>query len=86
MEKGTIKNFRRGSRHQRTNQFIVELDNCNDKKTAYSLKGKSVSWSSSAGKKITGKVMDSHGDKGALRVRFDKGLPPEALGQKVFVQ
>ncbi len=49
--------------------------------------GKKITWTSPAGKTISGKISALHGKKGNVRVIFtEKGLPGQALGQKVKVE
>lgn len=81
--KGVIKNYRRGVRTQRPNQAIVELKMVKSKKAAALLIGKKVTWKSPAGKELVGKVVDVHGNGGAIRVRFSRGMPGQAIGQQV---
>jgi large subunit ribosomal protein L35Ae len=81
--KGVIKNYRRGRRTQKPNQVIVEVKAVKTKKSAGLLIGKKVTWKSPAGKELVGKVVDAHGNGGALRVRFNKGVPGQAIGQQV---
>ncbi len=48
--------------------------------------GKTAVWTSSAGKELKGKITQLHGRNGNVRVHFsEKGLPGQALGQKVKV-
>lgn len=48
--------------------------------------GKQVSWTSPTGKTITGKISALHGRKGNVKAIFaEKGLPGQALGQKLKV-
>jgi len=84
--KAIIKNFRRGISHQITNQFIVIIDGISSKSKASSLVGKKVSWKTKSGKLIQGKIMASHGDNGAVRVRMQRGLPGEAIGTPIQVK
>ena len=79
-------NFRRGRRTYRPRHFIIQVDEIDDRKKAKSLVGKSVSWKSSSGKIIHGKVASAHGNNGALRVIFERGLPGQALTQKVEIK
>ena len=74
-----VVQFRRGIKHVRPRQFLIQPEKCNSKKEALKLIGKSVEWTSPAGKKITGKITMAHGIKGLVRVVFDKGLPGQAL-------
>jgi large subunit ribosomal protein L35Ae len=48
--------------------------------------GKTVSWKSPVGKVITGKITNVHGNKGVLRVQFEKGMPGQSIGAKVEVK
>ena len=83
---GTIVNFRRGRRTQKTNHIIIHLENSDTKEKAAKLVGKVVVWKSPAGKEIKGKVASSHGNKGAVRVIFEKGMPGQSLGNKVELE
>ncbi|MBI2672593.1 50S ribosomal protein L35ae [Candidatus Woesearchaeota archaeon] len=82
---GILANFRRGRHTLRNKQMIVHLDSLKNKEEARKLIGKSITWKSEKGKEITGKVINFHGNKGALRVAFEIGLPGQSLGTKVKV-
>ena len=57
------------------------------KEDAEKLVGKTVTWTSTSGKKISGIITKAHGNSGAVLVRFDdKGLPGQSLGTKVDIQ
>jgi ribosomal protein L35AE/L33A len=48
--------------------------------------GKSVTWTSPAGKELKGKITGLHGRTGSVKAQFaPKGLPGQALGKKVKV-
>ncbi len=81
--KGTIANFRSGRHTQKTNHMIISINEVTDREKAAALVGKSVSWKSPAGKEIKGKVASAHGNSGAIRVIFEKGMPGQSLGNKV---
>ena len=83
---GTIVNFRRGRRTQKTNHIIIHLENSDTKEKAAKLVGKVLVWKSPAGKEIKGKVASTHGNKGAVRVIFEKGMPGQSLGNKVELE
>ena len=83
---GIIKNYRRGVRTINMQQAVIEISGVADKKKANSLAGKEVSWKSVAGKEIRGKILSAHGSRGAVRARFERGLPGQAVGQKVMVK
>jgi large subunit ribosomal protein L35Ae len=83
---GVIKNFRRSVTRQKTNHMVVYLDDVSNREKASGLVGKGVVWKSPAGKEINGKVASAHGNKGAVRVIFEKGLPGQSLGSKVEIK
>ena len=83
---GTIVNFRRGRRTQKTSHIIIHINDSDTKEKASKLVGKSVVWKSPAGKEIKGKVASSHGNKGAIRVIFETGMPGQSLGNKVELE
>ncbi len=83
---GIIVNYRRGRKTQTTNQMIVLIPDV-DKKKAEGLIGKSVVYTCEGKdkKEIKGTVSAVHGNKGAVRVHFEKGMPGQAIGAKVKV-
>ena len=82
---GKITNFRRGRHVTRGNQMLVKIEGIDSKEKASSLKGKKVVWKSTSGKEITGKISEIHGNKGAVRVVFETGMPGQAIGNKVDI-
>ena len=83
---GVIVNFKGSHKTQVGNQMIVQAKGISSKDDAAKLVGKKVVWSSPAGKEIKGEVRSAHGNKGALRVLFEKGMPGQAIGTKVKVE
>jgi len=83
---GIVMNFRRGKRTYTPRHFIIMVDGIDDRKKAKALVGKAVSWKSSSGKIINGKVASAHGNSGALRVIFERGLPGQAVTQTVEIK
>ena len=81
--KATILSFRRGRHTQTNNQFLLEIPGVNTRAMASQFIGRSVVWKSPAGKKIHGKITQTHGNSGVVRARFSKGLPGTALSRKV---
>ena len=74
--------FRQGRHHVNPKQMILHIG-----EKAAEVIGKEVVWKSPAGKEIKGKISALHGRKGNVRAIFaEKGLPGQALGQKVVVQ
>jgi len=86
--KGIIANFRGSRRIKTGNQMIIKVDSVTDKEKAKALVGKNVSWTAPGKKKTTikGKVSAVHGNSGAVRAVFEKGLPGQALGQEVKIE
>lgn len=80
--KGKVIQFRRGRHVIEEKHFILDF-NMKNKEEAAKLVGKEVSWKSSSGKIITGKISGSHGNKGLVRAIFEKGLPGQALNTEV---
>ena len=83
--KGTIVNFRGGRRTQYHNQMIVVLEGVATKEAATGLAGKEVDFTTPSGQKIKGKVAAAHGNKGAVRVIFERGMPGQAIGKSVVL-
>ena len=83
---GTIVHFRGSRRVKRMNQMVVEVDSVDNKEKAAKLIGKKVIWKTSAGKQMNGQITNIHGNKGALRVRFDTGMPGQSIGTKVAIE
>lgn len=85
---GIISNFRRGKRTVYTNQMIIAVKEIDSKEKANKLLKKKVIWSSSGKQKkqITGIITKAHGNNGALRVKFYKGMPGQAIGKIVKIE
>lgn len=82
----TIVNFRQGKHTQKNNQMVILIDNINNRENAKSYVNKEVVWVTKSGKEMTGKITNTHGNKGALRVHFEKGLPGQSVGTKVIIK
>ena len=81
--KGKVLQFRRGRHNIKERHFIIEVSGVNDREKASKLVGKEVSWKSPTGKIISGKVSSAHGNKGAIRAIFEKGLPGQSITTEV---
>jgi ribosomal protein L35AE/L33A len=80
----TVMHFRQGRHHVNNKQMIIKVGDTAEE--AEKVLGKEVVWTSPAGKDIKGKISALHGRNGNVRVIFsEKGLPGQALGQKVKV-
>jgi len=77
--------FRQGRHHVNPHQMILKVADTTEE--AEKTVGKDVTWTSPAGKTITGKISALHGRNGNVRAIFaEKGLPGQSLGQKVTVK
>ena len=82
---GVIVHFRGSRKVKSPNQMVVNVEGVDSKEKADKLIGKSVVWKSPAGKELKGKVAKEHGNKGALRVIFETGMPGQSLSTKVSI-
>ena len=78
----TVTAFRHSKFKQDSYQTIVALAK---PEQAAELLGARVVWARKDGLQILGRVVALHGSKGALRVRWDRGFPPQALGTEVKI-
>jgi len=85
MVEGIITNFRRGRHTKHDSQMIVKVTGVSDKEKAKKLIGKKVSWKS-LNQTINGTVIREHGNSGAVKVQFEKGMPGQAIAKKVAVE
>ena len=83
---GVIVHFRGSRRVKRTNQMVLQVSGVDTKEKAAKLVGKKVVWKTSAGKQMNGEITNIHGNSGALRVKFDIGLPGQSIGSKVLIE
>lgn len=80
-----IVNFRSAKHHIHNKQMVLKVGSSLTEAKPYV--GKTVSWTSSSGKVIKGQIVNVHGRTGSVRANFpEKGLPGQALGQKVKVE
>jgi large subunit ribosomal protein L35Ae len=86
MVTGKVIQFRRGRHTITPRHFIIEIEKVDNKEKAEKFIGKEVIWTSPAGKKIIGKISDTHGNKGLVRAIFNLGLPGQALTTQVEIK
>ncbi len=86
MVKGKVIQFRRGRHLIHEKHFLIEIDGIKKRSDAMKLIGKEVVWKSPAGKIIKGKISAPHGNKGLVRVIFEKGLPGQAITTEVEIK
>ena len=83
---GVLVNYRMAKHHQTPNQMVLKVKGVATKEKALQLVGKTVRWETPTKKTISGKVTSIHGNSGAVRVHFEKGMPGQAVGTKVKVE
>lgn len=83
---GVIINYRGSHKTQYPNQMVIKVDSIDSKEKANTLIKKTVIWLTPSGKEMKGTITKEHGNKGALRVKFEKGLPGQAIGTKVKIE
>ncbi len=83
---GTIVNFRGSRRVKRHNQMVLQVSGVDSKEKAQKLIGKKAVWKTPGGKQMVGEITNVHGNSGAMRLRFDTGMPGQSIGQKVMVE
>lgn len=83
---GVIANFRGGKHTKHNSQMIVQVKGITKKDKAAELVGKAVVWTSPAKKELKGKITATHGSNGAVRVKFETGMPGQAVSQKVKIE
>lgn len=75
-------NYRIGIRTQMSNECLIQFTNITSTAQAGQLIGKKVLWKNE-NKQFIGKIIDFHGKKGTVRVKFKKALPGQAIGTSV---
>ena len=83
---GVISNFRMGRHTKYNDQMIIQVDSIDKKDKTKELIGKKVEWVSPGKKVIKGIIKRFHGNKGAVRVKFETGMPGQSLGTKVKIE
>ncbi len=85
---GVISHFRGSFRRKKGNHLIVVVPGVDSREKAQSYIGKTAVWTSPGKQKklIKGKISAAHGNKGAVRVIFERGLPGQSLGQEVKIE
>ncbi len=83
-----IVSYRGSKRTQKPNHIVLFVPSIDSSEKAKPLVGKQVVWTSPGKlkKEIVGKVAATHGNSGAIRAIFERGLPGQALGQKVSIK
>lgn len=80
-----VTSYRRGKNTSYDNQVILEIEGVGSKEQAKEHVGKKITYKTGKNKKIKGKITSPHGNSGAMRVRFKKGVPGKMIGSKVQI-
>jgi len=83
--RGIVVSQRRGRNSIHEYQAIVEVDGITSREEASTLRGKKVVWTTPGGKRMVGKVLAPHGNKGRVRARFPGGVPGQMIGSVVEI-
>ena len=83
---GVLKNFRMGRHHQTDNQMVLVLPGVAKRDQAAKYVGKIVTWTTPGNKVLKGKITAPHGNSGAVKVLFEKGMPGQSVGTKVKIE
>jgi large subunit ribosomal protein L35Ae len=83
--KGIVVQFRRSRHRIHEKHYLLDIGMKN-REEAKKMAGKHVEWKSPAGKIISGKISDAHGNKGLVRAIFESGLPGQAMTTEVEVK
>lgn len=84
-QKGVVTSYRRGKHLQHPNQVILLFSDYSTRADAATLIGRKVKWVSPEEKEFLGKVLNVHGNKGAVTAKFRTNLPGQAIGTPVFL-
>ena len=79
---GKIVNYRIGIRRQNPRECLIQFAHINSASLACQLIQRKVVWKQGTCKLI-GKIAGSHGKNGVVKVKFQKGVPGQALGTSV---
>ena len=83
--KAIISNFRSSRHRQSNNQMILVIEGVNSRKDAEKLIGKKSVFTTESGKEISGEITSTHGNKGAVRAIFERGMPGQSLAKEVMI-
>jgi large subunit ribosomal protein L35Ae len=79
---GTILNYRIGIGTQKPKECLIQFAYINSASQASQLIKRKVVWKQ-GNSKFIGKIAGIHGKKGVVKVKFQKGVPGQALGTTV---
>jgi len=79
---GRITNYRIGIRTQYSHECLIQFAGVDSAAQTGPLMGQKVVWKGE-NKTLIGKIVGFHGKNGAVRAKFKKGVPGQALGTTV---
>jgi large subunit ribosomal protein L35Ae len=79
---GTIVNYRIGIGTQNPKECLIQFAHVKSASLADQLVSRKVVWKQ-GNIKLTGKIAGHHGKNGVVKVKFQKGVPGQALGTTV---
>jgi len=79
---GTILNYRIGIGTQNPKECLIQFAHVNSASLAGQLFNRKVVWKQ-GNSKLIGKIAGVHGKNGVVRVKFQKGVPGQAIGTTV---
>ncbi|NJD99476.1 50S ribosomal protein L35ae [Thermococcus sp. LS1] len=71
--------------HQDNHHMILKPLGVDGREQAARLVGRKVVWRTPTGKKMVGKILKPHGNRGEVKAYFKPGLPGQALGDYVEI-
>ncbi len=83
---GVIVNYRLSRNTQTPDYLVIKAEGVSTRDAAAKLVGKTAVWKSPAGKEIKGKITSAHGNTGAVRAHFERGLPGQAIANSVEIK
>ncbi len=74
-----ISNFRSGMKTRHTTQMIVIISGIDSREKVSTIMGKTLVWTSPAKSEIKGTIIAPHGNKVAVRAKFERGMPGQSV-------
>ena len=81
-----VINYRGSVRVKNNRQMILEVNGIDSKDKAAKLVGKKVVFTTPGKKQMVGVISAPHGNNGALRAKWETGMPGQAIGSKVKIE
>ena len=85
MVKALVLAYAGTKEHQDNHHMILKPLGIGDRNEASRLIGRKVVWKTPTGRKMLGKVLKPHGNRGEVKAYFNPGLPGQALGDYVEI-